>query len=66
MKLKSIRHSIWGCTAALPIVMAAPAAHAALSAAESFLTGGANYTAASPIIGQGPATTGFSGNWVEA
>lgn len=40
--------------------------HAAPSVVDSFLTGGANYNTASPLVGQGPAATGFTGNWLEA
>ena len=39
---------------------------AAPTAADSFLTGGSNYTALTNLIGQGPVATGFTGTWLEA
>lgn len=40
--------------------------HAAPTVVDSFTTGGANYDTGLPLVGQGPAATGFTGNWVEA
>jgi hypothetical protein len=47
-------------TASHGLAMAAPTVQ------DSFLTGGADYNTASPLVGQGPAVTGFTGNWLEA
>ena len=48
------------------IAMAA-AVHAVPTATDSFLTGGSNYTVGTTnLVGQGPSTLGFSGNWLAA
>lgn len=40
--------------------------HAAPTVVDSFLTGGSDYNTSLPLFGQGPAATGFTGNWIDA
>jgi hypothetical protein len=40
--------------------------HAAPTVEDSFLTGGTDYDTGLPLFGQGPAVTGFTGNWFDA
>jgi hypothetical protein len=47
-------------TASHGLVMAAP------TVVDSFQTGVGNYDTGLPLVGQGPAATGFTGNWLEA
>ena len=53
-----------GLTLAAAALCSAGTAHAALLAEDQFLTGGSNYATSSNILGQGPATFGFTGNWL--
>ena len=65
---RRIRGKLLGCQlGALTLFAVTPACFAAVAAADSFLTGGANYTAgALNLFGQGPAAVGFSGGWLSA
>jgi hypothetical protein len=66
MKLESISSRSGGLFAAALATFAISAAHAAPTVEDSFLTGGANYDTSQTLFGQGPATTGFTGNWIDA
>lgn len=49
------------------LLASAAISHALPTAADSFLTGGSDYTTGSTnLIGQGPVATGFTGNWLAA
>ncbi|GAB4181647.1 MAG: hypothetical protein Fur0032_22780 [Terrimicrobiaceae bacterium] len=45
-------------------VIALPSAQATLLVYEPFLTGGSNYNTSISLIGQGPTSLGFTGNWI--
>jgi hypothetical protein len=66
MKVESISSRPGGLFAAALATFAISAAHAAPTVEDSFLTGGANYDTSQTLFGQGPATTGFTGNWIDA
>ncbi len=50
---------------AATLALGSSALLAAPTAADSFLTGGSNYTALTNLVGQGPIATGFTGTWID-